>query len=273
MQKELQVFLPYPKSCITQRFGANANYSYARDGLKGHTAYDWGEIYDTKSKKYIGAAWGSPIPNCTFDAYCYSHLNEGNKDLNAYRAVFFLVETETGLYEVSYGHLSTFEAQVGKTYQPGDVIGYVGNTGDVFVGDHEVTALEKNAGSHAGAHLHGPQVRPVKKVTKRSSKKQYLQDSKGVLKKDGFYFEVIDYNNGFNGCVSLAPFSTETLATDYKASIPPPPPITEHAQALQDFAGEIAKEIPSMPEPRKIETQNALQKLFEAIKKILYGGY
>lgn len=200
MQKTLQVFLPYAKSYITQRFGENANPLYAGQGLKGHTAYDW------------GANYGTPIPCCTADSYCYSRMNEEAKDLSKYKAVFFLVETEAGIYEISYGHLSGFVAEVGKTYQVGDVIGFVGNTGPVFSSGVEVTEKQKEAGSHAGSHLHGPQIRPVKKVTKRATNKQYLVDAKGLLKKDGFYFEILDYENGYNGCVSLASFSTETPA-------------------------------------------------------------
>jgi murein DD-endopeptidase MepM/ murein hydrolase activator NlpD len=209
--KTLEVYLPYPKTLITQRFGENANGSYAADGLKGHTAYDW------------GASYGTDIPNCTADAYCYSLMHKDDPVLMDYRAAFFIVETDTGVYEVSYGHMSEILAVPGKTYQVGDVIGKVGNTGPVFSGQHEVTEAEKDAGSHAGAHLHGPQIRPVKKVKTTQTGpgyfNHYLSTGAGTLyqDKDGFYYEVPDYQNGYNGCVSLAPFSTETLATEYKA--------------------------------------------------------
>lgn len=201
MESTLRVYLPYPKSTITQRFGDNASPLYASQGLKGHTAYDWGVPY------------GTPIPNCTPDAYCYSRLNEGDKNLMDYKAVFFIVETETGVYELSYGHLSGFVAEIGKTYQVGDTIGYVGNSGPVYVGQHEVTEAEKEAGSHAGAHLHGPQIRVLQKVIKIQKGQQPIYSENGLLQLNGFYFIVPDYSNGYNGCVSMAAFSTETLAT------------------------------------------------------------
>lgn len=204
---KLQVYLPYSKKFITQRFGENANGSYARDGLKGHTAYDW------------GVAYGTPIPNCVANAYCYSLLNKDSADPSKYRAVCTLVETNDGVFEVSYGHCSKILAEVGKTYQVGEILANIGNTGDVFT-DHEITKAERLKGSKAGAHLHGPQIRAVKKVKKQTAGKQYLSDAFGIYKKDGFYYEISTYTNGYNGCINpYLPWSTETLASSYKAPI------------------------------------------------------
>lgn len=200
MEKSLQIYLPFPKAQISQRFGENATSYYASQGLKGHSSYDW------------MAMRGTPILNCVQDAYCYSLMNKDNSDMSKYRAVFTLVETETGIYEVSYGHLDQILAEEGKTYRAGDALGTMGNTGPVFVGDHEVTNAEKVKGSQMGVHLHGPQVRPVIRVKKVSRRKKYLTTSNGNLYLDGYYFEIEDYDNGYNGCISLAPFSTETLA-------------------------------------------------------------
>lgn len=230
MKHTLEVYLPYAKSLITQRFGANANYSYARDGLKGHTAYDWGAVY------------GVAIPNCTSDAYCYSILNKDNPDPAQYRAVFTLVETETGIYEISYGHCSDIYAEVGQTYQVGDVLALVGNTGDVFDGNHEVTRQERLNGSRAGAHLHGPQIRVLRKDAKRQTGVTYIRDNTGYIKKDGMYLAVPNYTNGYNGCVSLAPFSTETLAVH-------PPDVVP--QEVIDIVKQGISLGPSLPEPQR----------------------
>lgn len=247
MEKNLNVYLPYPKSTITQRFGENANPLYKGDGLKGHTAYDWGVPYGTK------------IPNCTPDAYCYSIMHQNDPVLMDYRAAFFIVETQTGVYEVSYGHMSTILALPGQTYQPGDTIGLVGNTGPVYQGDHEVTEAEKDAGSHAGAHLHGPQIRPVKKVKITDNKHQYLSTEKGIYQdNDGFYYLVPNYNNGYNGCVSLAPFSTETLAIDYK------PPVVPNVAKIVNDTAQALQQVKTLP----ISQQESF---LERIKDILLG--
>lgn len=248
MQKDLQVYLPYEKSLISQRFGANANYSYAADGLKGHTSYDWDPKY------------GTQVSNCVIDGYCYSVLNRDNPDPSKYRAVYLLVETQNGLYEVSYGHFSGIFAKEGKTYQPGDILGLVGNTGTVFSGDHEVSKTERLNGSRAGAHLHGPQIRPVKRVVKKAVGKKYLANSKGTYKKDGFFFEVINYYNGFNGCISLAQFSTETLASQWKIE-----------QTIKTTIPIIEKELAALPveEPARAEKLTLIEKLLQSLGKLL----
>lgn len=189
MDRTLELFRPFPANTLSQGFAQNANISYARDGLVGHTAQDYGVPY------------GTQIPCSADNSYCYSLMNDKNPDPMRYRAVFTLVETKTGVYEISYGHCSEMTAEVGKTYKAGDIIGRIGNTGTVFSGNHEVTKEEKLAGSHAGAHLHGPQVRPVKKVTKITKGKIYLYDQNGRLNIDGYYFEVLNYENGTNGTV------------------------------------------------------------------------
>lgn len=253
--KTLEVYLPYPKSTITQRFGENANSSYAADGLKGHTAYDWGVPY------------GTPIPNCTADAYCYSVMHKDDPVLMDYRAAFFIVETDTGVYEISYGHMSEIIAVPGNTYQVGDTIGLVGNTGPVFAGQHEVTEAEKDAGSHAGAHLHGPQIRVLQKVTETHTGPGFFNhylttDGINLYRdKDGFYYEVPTYQNGYNGCVSMAQFSTETLATDYVK--------LQEAQNIVSQAQNIATEVAQLPPEKRAPIVNPLLALLESIKKWL----
>jgi len=207
MEKELKIYLPFPKAQISQRFGENATSYYASQGLQGHSSYDW------------VAPRGTPILNCVSNAYCYSLMNKDNSDMSKYRAVFTLVETETGIYEVSYGHLDQIYAEEGKTYDIGEVLGTMGNTGPVFVGSHEVTNAEKTAGSQAGVHLHGPQVRPVIRVNRVKRGKHYLTTSSGNLYINGWYFEIKDYDNGYHGCISLKDFSTETLASDYRKKL------------------------------------------------------
>lgn len=236
MEHSLHVYLPYPKSTITQRFGENANPLYAGQGLKGHPAYDWYQLYGTK------------IPNCTPDAYCYSIMHANDPVLMDYRAAFFIVETETGIYEISYGHISEILAVPGRTYQVGETIGLVGNTGPVFVGQHEVTEAEKDRGSHAGEHLHGPQIRVVAKTPFTNTYRHYLMDESGKpFLKDGFFYGIPDYDNGYNGCVSLAPFSTETLAKDYvpEAPVRPAAPVLT-PQVVQEAQAAL-KAVSSLP--------------------------
>lgn len=235
----LKVYLPYSKSTIVQRFGENANPLYAGQGLKGHTSYDWSVPY------------GSPIPNCVADSYCYSLMHKDDPVLMDYRAVFFIVETDDGkAYEISYGHLSKITAEVGKTYQPGDIIGFTGNTGPVFQGQHEVTEAEKDHGSTAGTHLHGPQVRVLQKTKYTGQFKDYVMDETGKpFMRNGYFYGIPDYDNGYNGCVSMAQYSTETLATDWKAPVPVvDDPIIENGIQVAQKAVFAASGLPEGPQ-------------------------
>ena len=247
----MEVYLPYPKSTITQRFGENANPLYAGQGLKGHPAYDW------------GVPWGTDVPNCVANAYCYSVMHKDDPTLMDYRAVFTLVEDGDVVYEVSYGHLSEIDAVVGQTYQVGDILGKVGNTGPVFAGSHEVTEAEKDAGSHAGAHLHGPQIRVCKKVKTIVSGpgifNHYLMDENGFYKDaDGNYYEVPDYQNGYNGCISLAPFSTETIASDQKT-------LAEAEAQIVTTATNITAQVAQLPKDQQKVYISPLKALVDKI--------
>lgn len=195
----MKIFLPFPTRFITQGFGENGNALYKKQGLKGHTSVDFDVPY------------GTPVPCVHDNSYCYSVMNKDNKDPGKYRAVFTLVEEGEYVYEISYGHASDIFAVPGKTYNTGDILMNVGNTGPVFKGGKEVTVEARKKGSKEGAHLHGPQIRLCKKVPKVSFGKFCLTDANGVFKKDGFVYEVVDMGNGYNGCI--APEFLKDVAT------------------------------------------------------------
>lgn len=190
--KPFDLWLPAPISLITQRFGQNANDSYHTDHLAGHTAIDWAIPY------------GDPIFACV-SAPVYSVINRNNPDKMRYRAVFQLLEVGDVVYEISYGHLDTIYVAPGTFVNAGEVLGTCGNTGTVYSGSQLVTGDSKNAGSKAGAHLHGPQVRLCRKVSRTVPGHTYLNDGNGIYYKNGWYYEVINYDNGFNGCIDPWP--------------------------------------------------------------------
>lgn len=192
------LYLPFPLEALSQKFGENANPLYAGQGLKGHTAYDF------------AVPWGTPIHACV-DGRVYSIMNKGNPDPEKYRAVFQLVQVWDIVYEVSYGHMNDIYVEPGQDVKAGDVIGTVGNTGAVYSNGVAVTKEARLAGSHDGAHLHGPQVRPTRRV-KVTAGGQLLSDGFGVLRDaEGYYFEVLDYGNGENGCIDPGPLFNGTL--------------------------------------------------------------
>ena len=276
----LQVYLPYTKDKISQRFGDNATPMYAAQGLKGHTAYDWVVPY------------GTPIPNCTDNAYCYSLMHLDDPVLMDYRAAFFLVTADDGnMYEISYGHVSKFNCEVGKTYQAGDTIAYVGNTGACYVGQHLVSEAEKDAGSHDGAHLHGPQIRGPLVKSKFTSGEgvtatDFINDAHGLyMTADGYYLGIPNYDNGYHGCLSLATFSTETLATEAHSTPKVPSTATSGVPIVlvpsADAIAMVQTAIPqvqaavdhlnTIPVEHRGDVISILQKMLEDFAKLLSG--
>lgn len=185
--------IPFKNWRITQGFSQNLNTYYKEGGLAGHSGID------------LVAVGDDTILNAIDNAYCYAVRNKDNPNLMVYRAVYTITEIDGLYFEISYGHCDQIFAEVGKTYNTGDKIAIQGNTGDVAVGGVKVTLEQKQGGSQVGEHLHW-QFRLVKPVTTKDKKKEYLHDDTGVFKKDGYIYEIVDYQNGFNGCVDPSPF-------------------------------------------------------------------
>lgn len=179
----MKYYLPCATSRRTQGFGESPAV-YAP--LKGHPADDW------------GFAWNEEIPFIA-NSYVYAKLNEGDKDPDKYTAVCTVVDTPEGADEIIYGHPNLMPVQVGKTYFIGETVANAGNKGRVFSYGRLITKEEKLAGSTAGTHLH-LQRRPCIKVKTKTKEKKYLRDAKGDFKKDNFFYEIKNYDNGYNGC-------------------------------------------------------------------------
>lgn len=135
-------------------------------------------------------------------------MNKDNFDLMKFRGVFTIVDDTDASYEVSYGHCSQISAVATSVYDKGDTLAQIGNTGVVYVGDHLVTGAEKNSGSVAGSHLHF-QVRKLKRVVVADTPNPvgpYLSDANGLIQRNGYYYQIPDYHNGYNGCIDPSQF-------------------------------------------------------------------
>jgi murein DD-endopeptidase MepM/ murein hydrolase activator NlpD len=189
----MKLYFPYRSiKYISQNFGQNANGSYQENGFTGHTGMD-----------IVGQHRENIYASC--DGYIYSTMNKDNPDLMKYRAVFQLIEEDGIAYELSYGHLMDIYVEPKTFVKKGTLIGTQGVTGNVFTGGKEVTAKMKENNSPAGSHLHF-QLRLLKKNDKLDKKTVKLVDENGLLKIDGYYFEIPEYKNGYNGCCDVRPF-------------------------------------------------------------------
>jgi len=185
-----------PEGTLTQRFGGNATSIYNDQGLIGHTGEDW----------YVG--FKKDI-KAVVDGEIYSTINLRSNDPTRYTAIYQLVETIDFAYEVSYGHINECFVEIGDMVKAGDIIATEGNRGDVFFNGIAPTLAQRALG--LGSHLHF-QIRKCIRVPERTRGKQYLKNAKGYLKKDGKYYEVVDYDNGYNGCTDPSMFYEISLS-------------------------------------------------------------
>lgn len=210
--KPLRVYLPLKRAIITQGFGKEFNSVYASQGLLGHPAIDF--------VSYVS----DEILTCVDGAYTYKTINKNNPDLSKYRCIYQVAEFIEGVFEFSFGHCNDIHCILGPA-ELGKGIGTMGNTGEVYAGGREITTAEKKAGSKLGTHLH-LQCRKVQKVTQIRGGHQYLNLENGEeLVLDGFYFEVVNYYNGYNGCIDFAKYIVQEAPV---AERTPAPAITEH---------------------------------------------
>lgn len=101
---------------LTQRFGARPEF-YKKFGFAGHEGVDW------------GAPIGTPV-YASYDGVIRIVFPNGVNYGNHLRLLH--VDPEGKRFETVYAHLDKFADSifVGKAVKQGDLIGYVGNTGN-----------------------------------------------------------------------------------------------------------------------------------------------
>lgn len=191
--QDLKLDYPVDSRQIAQPFGGNAVEAYHGEGLQGHPGIDF------------QIEWGKPIYSASKgNGVIYRLYNKENADLSKYRGVLEYVELEDCFVELTYGHCDAITCSIGKTI-PREPIATVGNTGEVYYGTELITEIEKEKGSHRGAHLHF-QMRIMQKVTHTTGSDIAIQ-----LLDDGTY--LVAKQNGYNGCVDPMPYF-DTLPHD-----------------------------------------------------------
>lgn len=175
---------------IGQLFGGNANPSYVGQGLRGHPAIDEHCGYGSDIHSYV-------------DQYIYSLYPVNAPASDGYTAIFGIVHTPLEVFEFVTGHVSRIDVKIGDDVKKKQLIGAEGNHGQVWQGGIQITLAMQKAGDKRGSHRHD-QKRPCVKVTRTVSTRNYLQTSHGTYRdQEGYYYEVYDYNNGYNGCVDF----------------------------------------------------------------------
>lgn len=190
---------------LGQSFGGNSVATYKAGGLLGHTGVDNQCGYGTPIHAYFG------------NEYVYKVLTrEKNDNQDGFTGVFTIVDNGTECFEFLYGHCNP-SVTVGQILTKGEALGTEANNGEVYIPSGNgtftrITLAMQKAGDQRGAHRHD-QKRILKKSKSWSAHKKYLSAlGGGSFFKDGFYYEIPFYENGYNGCVNfLLPLFTRDL--------------------------------------------------------------
>lgn len=182
---------------IGQCFGGNANPFYKGIGLKGHTGWD------------ENCGWGTDIASYV-NGKVYSLYTPDKPASDGFTAIYTLVETPLETFEFCVGHVSQINVKIGDNITKGQIIGKEGNHGVVYSGGQLITLAMQAAGDHRGNHRHNQKRCLVKSKTAVPGK-TYLSTVNGLYF-DGNYYEIVNYNNGYNGCVDfMAPLFNRDL--------------------------------------------------------------
>lgn len=177
-----------------QGFGGNANPSYASGGLKGHTGID------------TCCGYGTDI-HSAYDGYVYKVITPQNTG-DGFTGVFMIVDDGVELFEYLVGHCNP-TVSVDTFVKKGDVIGTEANHGTVYIGNILITLAMQKAGDQRGSHRHN-QKRAIFKT--KSTNGTVLSTLGSQYMENGFYYQIWDYKNGYNGCINpLVPIFSDTI--------------------------------------------------------------
>lgn len=177
---------------LGQPFGMNYNPSYGMSGLLGHSGCDWGCGF--------GSIIHSPVSGVIYKILTIAHPSN---DGTGFTGVFILCDNGIESFEFLIGHCDPSPSlAIGQAVQKGDVIGTEANHGTVYSGNIQITLAMQKAGDQRGHHRHY-QKRPFwKSKTKTEPALSGNNDVAGTYRdEDGYYYNIFDYHNGFNGCV------------------------------------------------------------------------
>jgi hypothetical protein len=178
-----------PNLCTEgQPFSANYNPSYKAGGLAGHTGIDY------------ACGYGTPI-HSLYDGLVTLVWTPQAPASDGYTAVAILVDDGKECFEWQVGHCNPDRSILeGTRIKKGDYIGTEANHGVVYSGNVLITLAQQKAGNQAGHHRHY-QKRPVMPVL--PSDGFLLSNGRGgqVRAADGSYYQIFNFNGGYNGCV------------------------------------------------------------------------
>lgn len=215
-----------PECTVSQGFGGNATATYKAGGLLGHSGTD----HD--------CGFGSPIHSYWDSEYVYKVLTKDHpsNDGSGFTGVFTIVEQNGKVFEFLYGHCNPSPDLLGKTITKGTLIGTQANNGEVYSNGVRITLEMQKNGDTRGTHRHD-QARELRKDGTWTPGTRYISSlGGGAFFKDGFFYAIPNYDNGYNGCFDWTkePIKNTT-----------PQHVIDFLSALNKF--QLAEKIPPAP--------------------------
>ena len=185
----MKTLFPIKNGTITQKYGENPELYQKRFEIKFHNGID------------IVSFHGDELLTCKdFIPYKIFDSNTGSVS-KGFGFHALTKPDDKGICEewVYWHSMSNLKVVLNKLVQQGEVIGYEGASGAVFSNGKEVPDNLKGIFPFPGTHLHWGK-RLVFKT--KTSTGQVLTNIKGNLyTENGFYYEVINFNNGVKGFI------------------------------------------------------------------------
>ena len=196
MIKSMNPKFKIKKKCrITQGFEDNATSVYKEDGRLGHGAIDY------------QCGYGTPV-FCDNTSFVYKVFKPLQLKSN-WVGVYMLVSTDDKdvFYENGIGHFSKVLVEEGTLISENTLVGEEGNSGQVFSGSagRFITVAEQLAGDKRGAHTH-EWYRKVKRTQDRPKYRLRKASGGSYIDEDGYYYEILDFDNGYKGMVDPMQF-------------------------------------------------------------------
>lgn len=241
-----KILFPINNGTISQKYGENPELYQSRFGITFHNGTD------------IVSFHGDELLCCEdFIPYKIFGLKTGSVS----RGFGFHALTrpnDKGICEewVYWHTMSNLKVSLNKLIQQGEVVGYEGASGDVFSGGKEVPDnLKGVAPLFLGTHLHWGKRLVLKTKTPVSDILTNIEGRK-YIDEQGFYYQVLDFNNGVKGFVN--PMKEEIIY--YKEFT---------AQKVISVAESIIAGIPALPKEKQGDIIDLLISLLKKVVNFL----
>ena len=243
----MKTLSPIKKGIISQKYVENPALYQSRFGINWHNGVD------------IVSFHGDELLCCEdFIPYKIFDLKAGSVSKGFGFNALTKPDDKGICREWIYWHtMSNLKFSLDKLVQQGEVVGYEGNSGSIFSNGVEVSDNLKGVSPYFGTHLHWGK-RLVKKTKTPTGDVLAGVDGKLYQDSQGFYYEVLNFNNGVKGFID--PMKDEIIYYDEFI-----------ARKVISVAEAVVAEIPVLPKEKQTDIIDSLLAMLKSVWDFLKG--